>query len=134
MNEGRGRALSRVFLGLGFVAAGSAHFIVPDFYLRMMPPYLPAPAALVFVSGLCEVGLGILSFVTRYRVLTRRSLVALLLAVFPANLHMAINSDQFNEFSSAGLWARLPVQALLILWVCYAFSSCASTHNIQGRA
>ena len=109
--------LSRVLLGVLFIAAGANHFLNPAVYLRIMPPYLPWPLLLVYVSGFFEMagGLGLL-----VPMLTRPAawgLIALLVAVFPANLHMALHADGFPQIPAALLWLRLPLQGVLIAWV-----------------
>jgi uncharacterized membrane protein len=103
-------------LGLFFVMAGVMHFAKADQYARIVPPYLPWPNAIVAVSGVAEIALGLLVLVPRFRVAAAWGLVALLVAVFPANVHMAIHTDQFPEFAPVLLWIRLPMQALLIAW------------------
>ncbi|HLL04243.1 MAG TPA: DoxX family membrane protein [Myxococcaceae bacterium] len=108
--------LLKFALGLLMMAAGLNHFRNPSFYLRMMPDYLPSPEALVVLSGLAEMLVGALLLVPRFSRLAAWALIALLLAVFPANVNMALHPEQFPEFSSTGLWVRLPIQGLLILW------------------
>lgn len=103
-------------LGLLFVAAGVNHFVHPDFYVRIMPPYLPWHLELVYLSGVFEIILGALLLVPSYTRLAAWGLIALLLAVFPANLHMALNSHLFPEIPAAALWLRLPLQGVLIAW------------------
>src|SRR4051812_28797425 len=89
----------------------------------MVPPYLPAPWTLVYVSGACEFVLGALVLVPATRRLAAWGLVALLIAVFPANVHMAVHHLGFVDAPAwlpqptpIGLWLRLPVQALLVAW------------------
>jgi uncharacterized membrane protein len=106
----------RWLLGLLFVLAGANHFRVPEFYVRIMPPYLPWPWELVAVSGVCEMVLGALVLVPRYSAPAAWGLIALLVAVFPANCHMALNTDLYPHFSPILLWARLPLQGVLIAW------------------
>lgn len=108
------RALKIAF-GLLFIAAGINHFWNARFYVRIMPPRLPAPLTLVYVSGVCEMGLGALLF-TRLRRLAAWGLMALLIAVFPANVQMALHPDQYREFPPVLLWARLPLQGVLLAW------------------
>lgn len=103
-------------LGVLFVAAGVNHFLRPEFYVRIMPPYLPWHRELVFLSGVAEVLLGVLLLVPRTTVLAAWGLVALLIAVFPANLHMALHAEQYPEFPAWTTWARLPLQGVLIAW------------------
>lgn len=106
----------RWLLGVLFVLAGANHFLNPDFYTRMMPPYLPWHLGLVYASGVCEIVLGILLLVPRYAPLAAWGIIALLVAVFPANVHMALNAETYPEFSAVALWVRLPVQGLLVAW------------------
>ncbi len=99
-----------------FVAAGVAHFVVPDFFVRAMPPYLPWHLPLVYVSGVCEVVLGVLVLIPRTRRLAAWGMIALLVAVFPANVHMALNPELFPILPPAAMWVRLPLQGVLIAW------------------
>ncbi|HZF07773.1 MAG TPA: MauE/DoxX family redox-associated membrane protein [Thermoanaerobaculia bacterium] len=103
-------------LGLFFIIAGIAHFVRPDVYLKIMPPYLPWHRGLVFLSGVAEVVLGALVLVPRCTVPAAWGLIALLVAVFPANLYMAQNPGLFPKLSPTLLWLRLPLQAVLIGW------------------
>ena len=107
---------ARYLLALFFIAAGINHFWHTPFYAAMMPPYLPAPLALVYLSGVAEIGLGALLLFSRWQVIAGWGLIALSVAVFPANLHMALNPELFTQFSSTGLWLRLPLQAVVIAW------------------
>lgn len=110
------RLVLKILLALVFVAAGANHFLSEAFYLRMLPPYLPAHRALVFLSGVAEVALGILVLIPKLTRLAASGLIALLIAVFPANVQMALHPELFPEFSPAILWLRLPLQAVLIAW------------------
>jgi len=110
------RSILRALLGGFMVLAGVNHFLNPRLYLQIMPPYLPWHEALVALSGVGEIGLGLLVFVPRYRRLAGWGIVALLIAVFPANLHMALNPDRFARIPQWALWLRLPLQAVLIGW------------------
>ncbi len=110
------RRFSRFALVLLFVGAGALHFIRPGIYLRIMPPALPAPLLLVYLSGLFEIlgGLGLLW--PRTRQLAGWGLLALLVAVFPANVYMA---QAHQELGVPGwlAWGRLPLQLPLLAWV-----------------
>lgn len=99
-----------------FVFAGLNHFINSGFYLKIMPPYLPWHLFLVYFSGLCEIGLGLLLLIPKFTFLAGWGIIALLLAVFPANIHMALNHQLFPEFNPMILWLRLPLQFVLIAW------------------
>ncbi|MCW1916298.1 DoxX family membrane protein [Luteolibacter sp. GHJ8] len=114
---------SRTILGIVFVLAGINHFRVPALYESMIPPYLPWPSALNLISGAAEIlgGLGIL--VPAFRRPAAWGLIALLVAVFPANLHMALHGLPGKDISPWILWLRLPFQAVFIYWV---YRSCLS--------
>jgi len=111
-------AISRWALTIFMVGAGVNHFRSPEPYVGMMPAVLPAPLALVYLSGVAEIlgGLGLILPATRR--LAAWGLIALFIAVFPANLNMALNHLPLGtvELPSWALWARLPLQLLLIWW------------------
>ena len=111
--------LSIALIAVIFVIAGALHFLRPRFYVAMMPPWLPAAAALVLVSGACEILGGIGVLVPATRVAAGWGLIALLVAVFPANVQMLLNARAAHASATtmAVLVARLPVQALLVYWV-----------------
>jgi uncharacterized membrane protein len=97
------------------------HFVKTDFYLSIMPPYLRWPLALVYVSGVAEIagGLGVLP--VRTRRWAGLGLAALLLAVMPANVHMAINPEAYATLAPGwALYMRLPLQLALIGWALWA--------------
>ena len=98
-----------------YIAAGANHFINPKPYLALMPPYVPAHSLMVVVSGVAEIvlGIGLLFPVTRS--ISAWGLIFLLLAVFPANVFMAV-SNRFRKIPTWLRWARLPLQGLLIWW------------------
>ena len=81
-----------------------------------MPPYLPWHLELVYISGLAEIGLGALLLLPRTTVNAAWGLVALLIAVFPANVHMTMHAELYPFASPLFLWLRLPLQGLLIAW------------------
>lgn len=114
------KAALRIGFGLLFVAAGVNHIWHAPLYVRIMPPALPAPLVLVYLSGLAEMGLGAL-LLTRWQAIAAWGLIALLVAVFPANLQMAFHPQLYPEFRPAVLWARLPFQAVFIAWA-YAYT------------
>lgn len=102
-----------------YVLAGLNHFRDPGFYLPMMPPYLPAHLELVYLSGVAEVALGVGILIPRTRRLAAWGLVALLLAVLPANLHIALNNVPLGGAEEgAGIWnwVRVPFQIPLLVW------------------
>lgn len=111
--------MSVFILALFFIAAGANHFISPGTYLPLMPDYLPWHLPLVYLSGAAEMmgGIGICFRMSRR--LAGWWLVAVLISVFPANLHMLINDVPINGRNVPMwiYWARLPLQGLLIAWV-----------------
>jgi uncharacterized membrane protein len=110
------RVVLKVLFGAFFVFGGLNHFRDPGFYLRMMPPWMPWHVGLVQATGILEILLGILFLVPRFTRPAAWGLMALLIAVFPANLHMALHPELFPEFNPVALWLRLPLQGVLIFW------------------
>ncbi len=108
-----------VLAAISYVGAGINHFVHPDFYLKIMPPYIPWHLAMVQISGVAEVigGLGLL--IPKMRRASAWGLVALLIAVFPANIYAATNFKPMPEHPWAyyAVWIRLPLQLVLIAWV-----------------
>jgi uncharacterized membrane protein len=118
----RVRAALLLLASLFFVVAGVSHFTNPDFFVSIVPPWLPAHLELVYVSGVFEIlgGLGVLLPATRR--LAGLGLLALLVAVYPANVHMAVNPEPFVA-QGTPLWAlylRLPFQFVFMAWVWWA--------------
>jgi uncharacterized membrane protein len=109
--------LRRLF-GPVFIFAGAMHFVIPRAYEAIMPDYLPAHRALVYASGVAEIagGAGMLHPATR-RAGSWWS-IATLIAVFPANLHMALHPERFRKVPGGrpALLARLPFQAVFVAW------------------
>ena len=116
----RGRRFALLGLSVFWVVAGVNHFVSPDFYVPMMPPYLPGHLELVYLSGVFEILGGILVLVPRIRAMADWGLVALLLAIFPANIHMALSPELFPDMSTGALYARLPFQAVFLAWAYWA--------------
>jgi len=112
----RAKTIGRYLFGVGFIVAGANHFLNAPFYVAIMPPYLPWPLALVYISGMAEIGLGALLLVRRWARWAAWGQIALLIAVFPANLHMALHTDLYPWAWPWALWLRLPLQAVLIAW------------------
>ena len=114
-----------------YIATGTNHFILLEFYKKIMPPWLPFHTTLIVISGIVEVLLGLLLLFPRTRMLAARGIIGLLIAVFPANIQMLLNySKDDNPF----LWVaplRLPLQLLLIAW---AYSFIKSTHQESRKA
>ena len=115
------KRVALLLLALVFVAAGVNHFANPEFYVAIMPPYLPAHLELVYLSGFFEILGGIGVLIPAVRSLAGWGLVALLLAVYPANLHMALHPDQFSaQLPVWAIYARLPFQFVFIAWAIWA--------------
>jgi uncharacterized membrane protein len=114
-------AVRRLF-GIVFTFAGVMHFLRPRWYLAIMPDYLPAHRQLVYASGVAEIAGGLGTLHPRTRDAASCWSIATLIAVFPANVHMAIHAERYRRVPGgrAALYARLPVQALLIAWARYA--------------
>ena len=107
----------RVAAALFWLVAGAMHFVIPRQYVAIMPDYLPAHRELVYASGLAEMAGGAGVLAERTRRPAGWWLIATLVAVFPANVNMALHTDRFARIPPAALWARLPFQALFIRWV-----------------
>ena len=112
------RAIAKL-AGPFFVGAGVMHFLIPKAYRRIVPPYVPAATAAVYVSGVAEIAGGAALMHPRHRRLAGYWLVATLLAVFPANIHMALHADEYPKVpgGATALYVRLPFQAVFIAWV-----------------
>jgi uncharacterized membrane protein len=115
-----------------FIVAGTFHFLKPEMYLQIMPPYFPAPRLLVAVSGAAEIAGGIGLLLRPWRRAAGWGLIALLLAVFPANIYMVQHSGQFH-FAPWVLWARLPLQAVFMAWVWFAAIQRAPLQAINSK-
>ena len=108
--------ISKIVFGVLFIAAGANHFRDPKFYEAIMPPYLPLHYALVIISGVAEIVLGVGLLIPKLSVYSAWGIILLLVAVFPANIHMAMNPDLYPAIPPIALWVRLPLQGVLIAW------------------
>lgn len=106
--------IGRGLLAALFFAAGAAHFASPGFFVKIVPPFLPWPQALVAISGAAEIAGAAGLLTARWRTRAAYGLIALLIAVFPANIYMAVEGLMLPAWA---LWARLPLQFVLIWWV-----------------
>jgi uncharacterized membrane protein len=115
------RKISLWLAALFFIFAGFLHFVRPAPYLAIMPPWIPWHLAMVDISGAAEIAGGIGLLIPSLRRAAAWGLVALLIAVFPANIYMAMDNIQFTArpLSPALLWGRLLLQPLFIWWVLY---------------
>lgn len=120
----RARAIAAVVLGALFIFSGSMHFITTEFYLRMMPPYVPAHLLMVQISGVCEILGGIGLIVPQTRGIAAIGLIALLIAVFPANIQMALHPELYRDIGPpAAFYVRLPLQLVAIYLVWWSASN-----------
>ena len=103
-------------LAIAFIFAGTNHFINTDFYMRIMPPVLPWHLFLVYLSGVIEIALGIMLLIPKFSRLAAWGIILLLLAVFPANIYKAVNTELFKDFDPTLIYLRLPLQFVLIAW------------------
>lgn len=109
--------IARLFSGPLMMAAGVNHFVMPRTYEAIMPEYLPAHRELVYASGVAEFGAAALTLHPATRRLGGWGLIATLLGVFPANVEMALKPEKFGSIPSAALWARLPLQGMMLYLV-----------------
>ena len=116
------KRIALLLLALFFVAAGVTHFTNPGFFVDIVPPALPAPLALVYVSGVFEIAGGLAVLWPASRAVAGVGLVLLLLAVYPANLYMAFAPERFVAQGTPlwALYARLPMQFVFIAWAWWA--------------
>ena len=117
-----GRSLAPL-MGATYVVAGIAHFLAPKRFAAAIPPSFPRPVALVYLSGIAEILLGVGVSLRRTRRPSAWGIAALLVAVFPANVHLArgdvlddLVPDRFAGVARLAAWIRLPFQGVLIAW------------------
>lgn len=103
-------------LAVLLAAAGVTHFVVPDAYVRILPPALPAPRALVYLSGVGELACAAGLLLQRTRRVAGWATAALFIAVLPANVQMALDSGDRSLAYQVAVWARLPLQVPLVVW------------------
>ena len=111
----------RIFLGVAFTWVGIQHFTDPEPFVGIMPPYLPWHLELVYLSGVFEILGGIGLLVPATRRFSAWGLLALLVAVYPANIHMLVNEVYFGDMPREPwlLWARMPGQFLFAIGVAW---------------
>lgn len=111
--------LKRILLGLAvifYVLAGLNHFWNPEFYLNVIARWLPAPQLMNIISGLAEVFLGLMLIYKPWRQMASYGLILLLLAIYPANVYMAMHPELFPQIKPLWLYLRLPFQFVFIAW------------------
>lgn len=110
------KMLHRIIQGVIYIFAGANHFVMPEFYKKIIPPYLPKPEYINWISGAAEILLGALLIVPQTAKRAAWGLVALLVAVFPANWYMFRSNGAGIDVPRWALIARLPLQLVLILF------------------
>ncbi len=114
------KRISLFLLAAFFTFAGVGHFTNEAFFVRIVPPWLPYPVLMVQISGVAEIAGGIGLLVPQLRRLAGFGLLALLVAVYPANIHMALHPEQFPDMTATALYVRLPFQFVAMVWVWWA--------------
>lgn len=119
----RARSAARVLLAVLMLGIGALHFVADEIFVQIVQPFLPAPMLLVWVSGVIEIALGAALLHPRTRRAAGWGLVSLYVAVFPANIYMAVENVQIvglpawaAQPSQTSLWLRLPFQIVFIAW------------------
>ena len=123
----RSKTIALLGLAAFFINVGVDHFLNPEFYLNIMPDYLPLHLEAVYISGLLEIVGGVCVLIPRLRSAAGWGLVALLIVVYPANIHMALNPELFPEIALSLLYTRLLFQFIFIYW---AYSATRPLHAI----
>lgn len=131
----RARRVLRLLLASFMVAIGIAHLVSPSGFASIVPRFMPAPVLLVLVSGFFEIAGGVGLLVTRTRRLASFGLVALYIAVFPANLNMALTgaAPAGVHVSPVLLWLRLPLQVVFIAWALWVGRPAAAPDQALKR-
>ncbi len=117
-SDGRTKTILRIILALAMTSVGVMHFTSPQPFVRIVPASLPAPLVLVYLSGIAEIAGGIGILIPAVRRAAGLGLIALYVAVFPANINMALNQIQLGNdpMPTWALWMRLPFQFVFIAW------------------
>ncbi|MGC4004881.1 MAG: DoxX family protein [Pirellulales bacterium] len=110
------KTIARWILALGMIGAGVNHFVDPAFYVKIMPPYLPWHLELVYISGVAEIAGGFGLLVSKLRRAAAWGLIALFVAIFPANIYVYQHQELIPEAGPTLHLLRLPLQAVLIAW------------------
>ena len=114
--EGVWKKIVLIGLAAFFINVGIDHFVNPDFYLSIMPPAFPLHLEAVYISGVFEILGGIGVLIPKFRRFSGWGLVALLIAVYPANIYMAISPDTFPDIPVSALYFRLVLQFIFFYW------------------
>ena len=110
----RAKRISIYIMSLFYIQVGIKHFTDPDWFMQIMPPYLPFHIELVYISGAFEIILGIMLLFSKTRYIAAWGLILLLIAVFPANIYLAQTNGSAMGTTPTVAWGRLPFQAVFI--------------------
>lgn len=130
------RTVGRVLLGAFLAFAGVAHFARTEDFLAQVPPFLPAPEAIVYASGVVEIGLGaaVIAAPRRWRPVVGGVVAAFFVAIFPGNVTQALTDDPaFGLDTAAARWTRLAFQPLLVLWALWSTGAWAAWRAQRAR-
>ena len=108
------KPLSIIIMSWFYISVGISHFTDPNWFLQIVPPYLPYKLELVYISGFLEIILGIMLIIPSIRFYAGWGLIMLLIAVYPANIYLAQTNGAAMKTSSVVAWGRLPFQFLFI--------------------
>ena len=108
------KTISIIIMSLFYIGAGINHFINPDWFVRIVPPILPFKITIVYISGIFEVILGSLLIFPKTRFIAGWGLILLLLAVYPANIYVALTNGKAMDTTPMIAWVRLPFQFVFI--------------------
>jgi len=122
------RGILKWLFGVLFALAGANHFFNTGFYVSIMPPYLPWPAALVYISGVAEIILGVGLLFHRVERLAAWGMIALIVAVTPVHIQMATHPELHPDYSQPALWGRLLLQVVLAGLAFWFTRPCRGAH------
>ena len=108
------KTFSIIIMSLFYIMAGTNHFINPVWYVRIVPPFFPFKTAIVYISGILEIILGSLLIFPKTRFIAGWGLIILLLAVYPANIYVALTNGEAMDTTPMIAWGRLPFQFVFI--------------------
>jgi uncharacterized membrane protein len=111
----RTKTASKFLLAIFMIGAGTMHFVRPEFYVKIVPPYLPMHRELVLLSGVFEFGLGVALLIPRFSRMAAWGIILLLIAVFPANIYVFQNQELLPAPPILHV-LRLPLQGVFLLW------------------
>jgi uncharacterized membrane protein len=108
------KTLSIIIMSLFYIGVGTNHIINPNWFVRIIPPILPFKIAIVYISGIFEIILGSLLIFPKTRYIAGWGLIILLLAVYPANIYVALTNGEAMDTTPMIAWGRLPFQFVFI--------------------